>query len=252
MTPRWLTQQLQQKLSNAPTLYYYPQIDSTNNEGKRLLTSKNKPYYVLSAQQTAGKGRLSRSFLSPAGTGVYLSYVFEQTLTELQPGLLTTSAAVITAQAIQQVFHVEPAIKWVNDLYLNDHKICGILAESVPITPGKVAVILGIGVNLQTPEKLPAELTAKVGGLNVPGNTDAFLLTLLSQLPNMVQTYQTGTYLTYYRKHAYLTGKTVTLNLGDRLITGVVQDVAANGALILQTPQGIQKFMAGEVQKVHF
>lgn len=248
----WITQQLKTKNPTTPPIHYYPEVDSTNSAGKRCLATQTSPYFILAAQQSAGRGRLGRTFLSPAETGVYLTYVFKSPLARLQPGLLTTSAAVITAQSIQQVFHVEPAIKWVNDLYFNQHKVCGILAESVPLTATDVAIVLGIGINLQTPTALPTDLTAKVGGLDVPGNINALVVDLLAHLPELSQRYQTGVYLPYYRQHAFLTGKYVTLKLGDQLQSGYVQDVDDTGALILKTATGLQKFTAGEVQKVRF
>lgn len=241
---------VQQKII-AP-LFYYSQIDSTNTEAHRCLTHQEAPFFVLAAQQTAGRGRLNRTFLSPPDTGFYLSYVFEQNLKQLNPGLLTTSAAVVTAQAIQTAFHVEPDIKWVNDLYLHQKKVCGILAETSPKSTEKVAIILGIGINLTTPFDLPKDLLEKVGGLDVPGNPTQLALELCLNLPKLVQTYTTGAYLPIYRQHAYLQNKTVLLKIGTTKISGKVVDITANGSLCLQTNQGLKNFSAGEVEKVFF
>lgn len=247
-----ICQKTQLSPTSQPALFYYETIDSTNTTAKTLVSKTASPFFILADQQTAGKGRLNRQFLSPAGTGIYLTYTFDCPIAQLAPGLLTTSAAVVVAQAITQVFHVEPQIKWVNDLYLQTKKVCGILAETIPTTPGHVAVILGMGINLKTPTALPTALQNKVGGLNVPGNITDFCVTLLNALPQMVQTYQTGKYLSYYRQHAFLTHKRVALKIGAATTEGIVVDITDKGALILQTDAGQQIFNAGEVQKVYF
>lgn len=236
-----------------PAFFYQPRIDSTNTAAKRRIQAGTTlPFFLVASQQTAGKGRLQRPFVSPADTGIYLTYSFATAFSDLQPGLLTTSTAVAVCQAIEAVFHVKPAIKWVNDLYLRDKKICGILAESVPLDSQTAAVSIGIGINLKTPQHLDPALGQKVGGINAEGSVEALVSQLLLRLPELALTYQDGHCLAYYRTHAYLTDKTVVLRVGSALIAGKVRGIAANGALQLDTSQGLLSFESGEVQKVLF
>ncbi|GAF39222.1 biotin operon repressor [Agrilactobacillus composti DSM 18527 = JCM 14202] len=248
-----LQQQTQLNEHTTPTLYYSPTIDSTNTAAKRRVAAGQKPpFFIVASQQTAGKGRLNRAFYSPADTGIYLTYTFVGDLATLNPGLLTTSVAVIAAQAITKMFHVKPQIKWVNDLYLRDKKITGILCETTPINAQQVAVIVGMGINLKTPNNLAPDLAAKVGGIDAPGDVVALVADLLQALPKLAETYATGDYLPYYHQHAYLQGKTVILQTGATKVKGEVAGIAPNGGLELQTPQGLKTFDSGEVTRVLF
>ena len=85
---------------------------------------------VLASQQTAGRGRLGRRFESPAGKGVYLSLVLRPSLPMTEAQAVTVSAAVAVCRAVKKLCGLELGIKWVNDLYYNGKKVCGILTEA--------------------------------------------------------------------------------------------------------------------------
>ncbi|MCD2256116.1 biotin--[acetyl-CoA-carboxylase] ligase [Agrilactobacillus fermenti] len=242
-----------QELEPTPQLHFYETIDSTNIEAKRLLKKgASLPFFCIAEMQTAGKGRLNRVFQSPKGTGIYISYAFTANFADLQPGLLTTSVGVLVAQAIQHAYQVTPLIKWVNDLYLNQKKICGILTETLPLANHKAGVIIGIGLNLKTPASLPTDLAPKVGGINHKGDLNLLLAHICQGLPTLIRAYASGTYLPFYRQHAFLTGKTVTLAIGEQHIQGTVQGIRDDGALCLQTSTGVVAYEYGEVTKVYF
>ena len=104
--------------------------------------------------QTAGKGRLGRSFSSPAGKGIYLSYLMHPDVSAELISTVTCWAAVAAVNAIRSVCGATPSIKWVNDLQLNGKKICGILTEMTGNS-----VIIGIGINVNdSPEDLPEQI----------------------------------------------------------------------------------------------
>ena len=127
--------------------------------------------YVLTADaQSAGRGRLGRSFVSPAGRGIYLSYLLKPCSKSGESDRveswldITSKSAVAAALAINDVYGVIPRIKWVNDLYLDGRKICGILTQMIPgDSPGSVAgIVTGIGINVNgTREDLPEDLREK-------------------------------------------------------------------------------------------
>lgn len=121
---------------------------------------------ILAGRQTAGRGRMGRSFVSPAGTGVYLSMLLRPTCSPAQASTLTAWAAVAVRRAIAAVCGVEADIKWVNDLQLNGKKICGILTEAVLVGGRVEHLILGVGINGNTgPDELPTPLRATAGSL---------------------------------------------------------------------------------------
>ena len=137
-------------------------VNSTNTYLKEI-AAEGAPagQVVLSEEQTAGKGRLGRRFVSPKGEGLYMSYLLRPTVGAAHCIALTAHTAVAAARAVQTVTGVCCGIKWVNDLTLNKKKICGILTElSVEAESGSVQnIVIGIGINVnQKTESFPEEI----------------------------------------------------------------------------------------------
>ena len=131
-------------------------VPSTNTALRELAAKGTPEGYVIAAEgQTAGKGRLGREFHSPAGHGVYFSLLLRP-VGGLNVGatLVTPAAAVAAARAIESVLGIRVGIKWVNDLFLGDKKVCGILTEATfHMESGTVeSAVLGIGLNITKPE----------------------------------------------------------------------------------------------------
>ena len=145
------------------------ETDSTNTDLKALALDGAAAGVTLIAEaQTGGRGRRGRTFASPQG-GLYLSTLLRPAQ-PVKPGLVTCLAAVAAARAIESLCHLYVDIKWVNDLYLNDRKVAGILAEGVLTPTGDLsAVVLGIGINLTG--DLPEELAAIATTLEAEGAT---------------------------------------------------------------------------------
>ena len=133
-------------------LYVYPELPSTNNTCKALVRDGAKHGTVVAANcQTAGKGRQGRTFVSPAGSGLYFSMILSKAVSLQDAPLLTACAAVAAARAIDALYSTQVQIKWVNDLYLHGKKFCGILTEGgVSLESGKLEhAIIGIGINIR-------------------------------------------------------------------------------------------------------
>jgi len=123
---------------------------------------------LIAESQTAGKGRLGRHFTSPPGTGIYFSLLLRPHCTAEKSLFITTTAAVAVCEAIEQVTGLNPQIKWVNDVYLNEKKVCGILTEaSVDFENGGLNwAVLGIGINIAVPEEgFPEEIRSIAGAI---------------------------------------------------------------------------------------
>jgi len=130
-------------------------IGSTNDEMKIKAQKGEKEGSVLVAlSQSGGKGRLGRRFFSPQNTGLYMSVILRPDLKPEDAILITTAAAVAISKAIDEVSGKFSGIKWVNDIYINGKKVCGILAEAGfnQTEPKLDYVVLGIGVNVYAPE----------------------------------------------------------------------------------------------------
>ncbi len=158
-------------------IHLYQSIDSTNTHARRLLSQTqsgsspdieeahdtiSRPLTLLAARaQTAGRGRMGRSFYSPADSGLYMTLLFPADRPLSEAVTVTAAAAVATVRAIRDVTGLCPGIKWVNDLYLGGKKVCGILTEAVTPSPQDAALLpppcravpfllVGIGINLTT------------------------------------------------------------------------------------------------------
>ena len=160
---------LPEELSSLP-LYCFATIDSTNAEGKRThLPAHAGAALILAQTQTHGRGRMDRSFYSPAESGLYMTFVLRTSAPHGRMQGLTPAVAVAAAEAINTLTEQTVDIKWVNDLYRNGRKVGGILVEAVPDPDMAVTrLIMGIGINLTTKE-FPDGLRAPAGALSDTG-----------------------------------------------------------------------------------
>ena len=125
------------------------------------------PWRVLIAEeQTAGRGRMGRSFESPAGSGIYLSVLMRPDIPAEKAVRITTAAAVAACRAIEECTDEKPQIKWVNDVYIRGKKVCGILTEGAadPVSGKLLWAVMGIGFNVYEPENGFSEPVKSVAG----------------------------------------------------------------------------------------
>ncbi len=145
------------------------EVTSTNTVLKQMAEAGATEGTVLIAQeQTGGKGRLQRRFFSPAGTGIYMSVLLRPDISAPDCLFITTASAVAVAEAIKEVCGKDARIKWVNDVYCDGKKVCGILTEaSLDLESGGVAyAVLGIGINVyRPPEGYPDEIAGVAGAI---------------------------------------------------------------------------------------
>lgn len=212
--------------------------DSTNLRLKEICRAGDCRVQLLCADhQTAGRGRLGRSFLSPEGTGIYMSLLLPLRSDDLP---LTIRAAVAVCRAVEEVCGTSLKIKWVNDLFLQGKKVCGILAEGVDNM-----AVLGIGLNVKTPEN-------GFPGVPVAGalDTDADRETLMGRIGfHMLQALQENknSILNQYRERMLLLGKEISFMQAGQKKTGRVLGVDERGGLITETKTGTEILRTGEV-----
>lgn len=215
---------------------FLEETDSTNRVAKEL-ARQGAPHgtAVLAERQTAGRGRLGRAFFSPEG-GLYLSVILYPQCPPEDRVLMTPMAAVAVCRALEQVCGISPGIKWVNDLYLGGKKLCGILCEGCGD-----AVIVGIGLNLYTPEGgFPAEIPATA--LDVPVDRRVLAEAIRQQL------LQPGEFLAEYRERCLLLGKTVTVHpvVGEAYAARAVE-LDDRCRLVVESCRGREALDSGEV-----
>ena len=227
-------------------------VDSTNLEAKRRIgAGLSEPLLLLARTQTAGRGRLGRTFCSPGGAGLYMSLILHPDAPAKEVLSLTSAAAVAVATAIEALTPLRPKIKWVNDIYIGEKKVSGILTEGVtdPVSGRLHSVVVGIGINC-TPAAFPEEVAAIATSLADEGavidpaclaaEVCDRLLTLYGELPRK-------TWLPLYRERSWLDGKAVVWRRGDTLHTGRVLGIGEEGELLLATPDGEVSLSTGEV-----
>lgn len=149
--------------SETVPVYHYYALPSTNLTAKEILTGDPRRGVILADRQTAGRGRLGRSFFSEGG--IYLSCMIPVNALSFSPALLTTAAAAAVFRAVTaEGFEVK--IKWVNDILLPDgKKVCGILAETASEGDILSGYVVGIGINIGAPD-FPEELAKTAGALS--------------------------------------------------------------------------------------
>lgn len=211
-------------------VYAFDRIDSTNNEAVRRIKQGIKlPALFIAKSQTAGKGTRGRSFYSNGG-GLYMSLAADVKDTRLQK--LTILAAVATAQSIEKLTGKEVNIKWVNDIYLGNKKLCGILCERVQneANDKTLGVVIGIGVNL-TVEKFPEEIkdiAVNLGNINrnkLAKEITKRIISLLSSNEDFME---------YYNSKSILLGKEVSYIQNGVIHNGTAIDIDSTGALIVK------------------
>lgn len=223
------------------------EVDSTNTEARRrLLAGEPMPQAILAEAQTAGRGRMGRSFYSPEGTGIYLTLCFPAGTED--PLFLTTAAAVAIHRAISRVTGISCDIKWVNDLYFKGRKVSGILAESLFLGDVRY-IILGVGVNLYTSD-FPSELLGIAGGLaGAPaGIRNDLAAEMLRELSALMPGRMPSGWLDLYRAHSMVLGKPIVYTENGICHEAVAESIDEKGRLTVRLANGKEQILAsGEI-----
>ena len=233
-------------------IIYRETVGSTNTELKALAEKGSPEGTVLIAgEQTAGKGRRDRSFSSPKGTGLYMSILLRPDFSAEKALFITTCAAVAVAEAVDEITGGEAEIKWVNDVYLNDKKVCGILTEaSVDFEGGGLNyAICGIGVNFRE-EALPEELRDIAGGIGGDPKTEKPRLAaeILRRFFRYYEQLETLAFLPEYRRRSLLTGKTVSFTRDGKQYKALVLGIDELARLMVRLENGEELALSsGEV-----
>ena len=248
--------ELQYKLNTTvigKKIFLFESIDSTNVCAKTLAEAGCEEGTVVAAEmQTAGKGRLGRTWISESGTNLLFSLVLRPNIKAEQAGLLSLLAAAATSAAIEEAVNIKTTCKWPNDLLLNGKKCCGILLES-SLTPAAVNyAIIGIGLNVNQTQ-FDSELETRATSLKIAGCKDidriVLLRTILEHLDRnymLVQQNKWNAILKSWRQRATMLGSEITIAHNSKPVQGIARDITDNGGLILETASGTQIFYDGE------
>ena len=237
-------------------IYIYKTTSSTNEVAKKLALSGAKHgTVVISEEQTQGKGRMGRSFYSPANTGIYMSIILRPTLTAMDSVLITTSSSVAICDAIHKVTGIECQIKWINDIYINNKKIGGILTEaSTNFESGTIDyLILGIGINFNNPkDDFPDNLKEIAGSLykgNSNGiNRNMLCAEILNNILSIIPKIKEYDFISEYKKRSIILNQEIMYISGGIYSKGKAIDINNDGSLVIKHDDGSIKILnSGEV-----
>jgi len=240
------------------SLLWFDTIASTNTRAKELAAQGAPHGTVLVADsQTGGRGRLGRSFHSPAGTGIYLSLILRPNCAPSELMHLTCAAAVAACDAVETACGIRPGIKWTNDLVWGKKKLAGILTELGLSPAGTVShAVIGIGINCcQTETDFPPELREMAGSLHSVIGQDIdraqVAAALLDALYRMDQELLTNrcSIMDRYRKSCITLGQEISLVKADGSVRhGTALDVDEAGGLVVSFRDGTRETVtSGEV-----
>ncbi len=239
------------------TLRVFPTVTSTNTLLKAMAAEgAEEGTVVVAGEQTAGRGRMGRSFFSPSGTGVYLSFLLRPQIPATETTAITACAAVSVAETIEALSGERARIKWVNDVFVRGKKVCGILTEASIDCESRVAdyLVVGIGVNIAIPPgDFPEELReiagAAFGTDHVPAMRSRLAAGILDRFFDYYRQLDRRLFFDGYKRRCFVLGHPVTLlTLGRPPEEAEAVDIAPSFALVVRCRDGsLRQISSGEI-----
>ena len=217
--------------------------DSTNNQAKMLAADKTAHGTILLAEeQTAGRGRYGKSFFSPRGAGLYMSIVLKPHSGIAEPQMITIATALAVCRAIEKLTDKKPQIKWVNDIYLEGKKICGILSEAVTdFESGNVeSIVVGVGVDCTTSEAIiPQEFRGIIGSLGTGQiSRNCLAAEIAAGVLDNFENLSDKEIIDEYRKRSFMFGKDISFMRGNEKLSATVTGISDSGSLLVRLNSG--------------
>ncbi|NBK97513.1 MAG: biotin--[acetyl-CoA-carboxylase] ligase [Erysipelotrichia bacterium] len=237
--------------------YYHVEIakevSSTNDVLKQQAQTLQEGYVLISDTQTQGKGRNGRVFHSPKQKGIYMSIFLKPEINIQQSLKLTACASVAVYDAIKKNYHLDSKIKWVNDIYIEQKKVAGILCEaSLEMnTTCLEYMVVGIGINVHSYKKSD-ELKEIAGSIEdyttIKIERNQFIQDILNAFYEYYIHLETNRFLNAYKANSYVLGKEVIVYEKHNHYFAKVIDIDENAALIIQKEdQSITTLSSGEI-----
>ena len=219
-------------------IYHYDMVDSTNAQAKKMILEGAREGVLLAERQSAGRGRLGRSFFSE--NGIFMSVILAPERIPFDPGFLTSAVAAATCRAIEeQGFSV--GIKWVNDIYMEGKKICGILSEAVSMGAETLAYVVGIGINVGKAD-FPDDIKDIAAFLPLEEKENLFF-SVLNHIEQVLLENK-ASILSYLKDKSIVIGKEIRF-FGVKDGEGVALGLDENGGLIVQTEKNEKVVLTG-------
>ena len=237
------------------SLTVYKETDSTNTRLRELATEgAPEGTAVIAGMQTGGKGRLGRKFFSPSDTGLYTSILLRPEMTAADAVRITTAAAVAVADAVEKISGRKADIKWVNDVYIDGRKICGILTEAAFSLEngGLDYAVCGIGINVYEPEGgFPEDIKDIAGAvLDTPADDvrNRLAALVLENFMNYYNKLSENSFLQGYQSRLMWRGEDINLIRGSEITPAKLIDADEKCRLIVKYEDGTEDTISsGEI-----
>ena len=242
------------KLSNAPQIIYLDEVDSTNNYARLMADKINSDFLVVADMQTLGKGRMGRSWSSPAGIGIFMSLCIKPEMSVEKASMITLVTAVSLCDAIEELYPINATIKWPNDIVINSKKISGILTEMSSDMDGIKYIISGMGINVNNKEfpddikDMASSILLETGILADRSNLIAAVIYHFYKNMNIfLKTGDMSGLKENYENHLVNIGKDVKILDPKGIYQGVALGIDETGALLVNAEGKIKRIISGEV-----
>lgn len=219
-------------------ILFFETINSTSTYARQNAEKLPLPSLIIANEQTSGRGRRGNSFFSPKNTGLYMTLLIKE---PENCELLTPAAAVSVCKTLEK-YNIQPEIKWVNDLYMKDKKVCGILSERFIVNNNPI-IAIGIGINLTTehfPDELPNAgcIGFEYDKINLAKEISADLILRLN-----------GTdIINEYKKRLFILNKDIVFTRDGITENAKAVDINENCNLIIKYPDGTTDVLSsGEI-----
>ncbi len=218
-------------------------VDSTNTYAKNLAKNgAQNGTCVVAKTQTGGRGRLGRSFFSPSDTGIYMSIIFRPETDHEKNVPHTIAACVAVCKALEQFSDNNFGIKWVNDIFSDGKKVCGILTEGGSIAGGSEIdyYIIGIGINTELPHSgFPDDIKKIAGAVSgITASKNQIIASVVSEFFSLCKKTTNENIINEYKKRCFILGQTVNYTKDGVTKSGVAKDINNSGNLVVLLNNG--------------
>jgi len=233
----------------ARQIFYYPRVDSTNQKAKSMAAQGvSDGTLVLTEHQTQGQGRLNRKWVSPPGENLLFSLIFYPSVPPTKAFQLTLLASLSVCKSLISASKIKAGIKWPNDVYVNNRKVCGILTEFTASTDRVNWAVVGIGVNVNYDPSSDPEIADRATSIKKERGRSQkridLLRSILEEMDRLYVRFLEGDMPSVREEwlaHSIVLGKPVVITADNYQEEGIAETIDENGALILRTRNGETK-----------
>ena len=227
---------------------------STNALVREKAKESEEGLVIVAGEQSAGRGRMGRTFFSPGDSGVYMSLLLKPEIKPEDAVQITTAAAVAVCRALESLGVYDTGIKWVNDIYIGNKKICGILTESGFNSQSGMLefAVLGVGINIYEPaEGFPEEIKNIAGAVFSERKEDfrnKFIAEFINEFFSLYNNLSLKKHLKEYRQKSFVLREEINIIQGENIRNGKAIDIDDNCNLIVELTDGsTEKLYSGEI-----